>query len=48
MSCPMDRAASVWCRYNAVNFLTNIHERHPIASLLGRGIVTSFVDPASD
>ena len=26
----------VWCRYNAVNFLTNIHKRHPIARPLGR------------
>ena len=27
----------VRCRYNAVNFLTNIHKRHPIARPLGRG-----------
>ena len=26
------------CRYNAVNFLTNIHKRHPIARPLGRGM----------
>ena len=29
---------TVWCRYNAVNFLTNIHKRHPIARPLGRGM----------
>ena len=28
---------TVWCRYNAVNFLTNIHKRHPIARPSGRG-----------
>ena len=28
----------MWCRYNAVNFLTNIHKRHPIARPLGRGM----------
>ena len=28
----------VRCRYNAVNFLTNIHKRHPIARPLGRGM----------
>ena len=26
------------CRYNAVNFLTNIRKRHPIARPLGRGM----------
>ena len=26
------------CRYNAVNFLKNIHKRHPIARPLGRGM----------
>ena len=26
------------CRYNAVNFLKDIHKRHPIARPLGRGI----------
>ena len=26
------------CRYNAVNFLRNVHARHPIARPLGRGI----------
>ena len=29
---------TVWCRCNAVNFLKNIHKRHPIARLLGRGM----------
>ena len=29
---------TVRCRYNAVNFLTNIHKRHPIAHPLGRGM----------
>ena len=29
---------TVRCRYNAVNCLTNIHERHPIARPLGRGM----------
>ena len=29
---------TVRCRYNAVNFLTNIHKRHPIARPLGRGM----------
>ena len=29
---------TVWCRYNAVSFLTNIHERHPIAHPSGRGM----------
>ena len=39
----------VWCCYNTVHFLTNIHRRHPIAHLLGRDILPqSFVDPASD
>ena len=28
----------MWCRYSAVNFLTNIHKRHPIARPLGRGM----------
>ena len=27
--------------YNAVNFLTNIHKRHPIARMLGLGMVYS-------
>ena len=35
------------CRYNTVNFFTNIHKRHPIARLLGK-VWVSFVDPASD
>ena len=26
---------TVWCRYNAVNFLTNIHKKHRIARPLG-------------
>ena len=29
---------TVWCRYNAVNFITNIHERHPMARPLRRGM----------
>ena len=29
---------TVWCGYNAVNFLTNIHKRHAIARPLGRGM----------
>ena len=28
----------MWCRYSAVNFLKNIHKRHPIARPLGRGM----------
>ena len=28
----------IQCLYNALNFLTNIHERHPIAHPLGRGM----------
>ena len=36
---------SVECCYNTVNFLTNIHKRHPIACSLG---LLSFVDPLSD
>ena len=26
---------TAWCRYNAFNFLPNIHKRHPIAHPLG-------------
>ena len=42
--------ATVWCRYNVVNFLTNIHKGHPIARLLllRASCGVSFVDPASD
>ena len=29
---------TVQCRYNAVNFPSNIHKRHPIARPLGRGM----------
>ena len=32
-------STTVRCRYNAVNFLTKIHKRHPIARPLGRGMV---------
>ena len=32
-------ANRVWCRYYVVSILTNIHKRHPIAHLLGRGMV---------
>ena len=40
---------TVLCRYIAVNFLTNINERHPIAHQLGRGLgcqlwIQHFVD----
>ena len=31
-----------WCRYNAVNFLTNIHKGHPIARPLGCSIWLIF------
>ena len=31
--------STVRCRYNAVNFRTNIHETHPTAHPLGRGMV---------
>ena len=29
---------TLWCCYNTVNFLTNIHKRHPIAHSLGWGM----------
>ena len=29
---------TVRCRFNAVNYLTNIHKRHPIARPTGRGM----------
>ena len=29
---------TVWCCYNTVKFLQNIHKRHPIARPLGRGM----------
>ena len=29
---------TVRCRYNAVNFITNVHKRHPMARPLGRGM----------
>ena len=39
----------VWCHYNAVNFLTNIHKRHTIARLLGRAMVCLlWVQPMID
>ena len=38
----------MWCRYDAVHFLTNIHKRHPIAQRLGRGMGVCFVDPPSE
>ena len=31
-------ADAVRCRYNAVDFITNIHKRHPMARPLGRGM----------
>ena len=34
--------STVRFRYNAVNFLTNIHKRHPRASPLGRGMGCVF------
>ena len=36
------------CRYNVVNFLTNIHKRHPIPRPVRARYGVSFVDPASD
>ena len=43
----------VWCRYDAVKFLQNIHKKHLIACPLGRGMgcilwVGSLVDILSD
>ena len=38
----------MWCRYNVVNFVTNVHKIHPIAWPLGRGMGVSFVYLASD
>ena len=38
---------TVRCHYNVINFLTNIHKRHPIARPLGRGMGV-FVDLAAD
>ena len=38
---------TVQCCYNAVNFPTNIHKRHPIARPSGRAM-ECFVEPASD
>ena len=38
---------TVWCRYNALNFLTNIHKRYRIAHLLGQGM-GCLKDSASD
>ena len=35
---PKEVGYLVRCRYNAVNFLQNIHERHPIARPAGRGM----------
>ena len=35
---PRQKVYTVRCRYNAVNFLTNIHKRHPIARPLGRAM----------
>ena len=32
-------AITVWCRYNTVNFLKNNHKRHPIAHLIGQGLL---------
>ena len=32
----ISKRSTVWCRYNAVNFLQNYHNRHPIARPLGR------------
>ena len=37
---------TVWCCYNVVNFLTNIHKRYPIARPSGRGLGCFFVGPA--
>ena len=37
-SSPPSTAYTARCRYNAVNFLKNYHNRHPIARPLGRGM----------
>ena len=34
----IENANTVWCHYNAVNFLQNPHKRHPIACPLGWGM----------
>ena len=39
LGCLLLDGGTVRCRYNAVNFLTNIHERHPIARPLGPAMV---------
>ena len=44
----ISKLSTVQCHYNAVNFLTNIHQRHPIARPSGRGMGVSFVGPAPD
>ena len=47
-STKQDIRHTVWCRYNALSFLKNIHKRHPIACPFGASYEVSFVDPASD
>ena len=39
---------TVWCCYKVVNFLKNIHKRHPISHPLGQGMGCLFVGSASD
>ena len=38
ISWTFDSWHTVWCRYDAVNFLQNSHNRHPIARPWGRGM----------
>ena len=38
-----NKSITVQCRYNAVNLLTNIHKRHPIARPLGGHIGNTFI-----
>ena len=44
LACAASEASrsTVWCHYNAVNFLQNPHKRHPIARLLGRLLWFTF------
>ena len=40
--------STVWCRYNVVNFIQNLHKRHPIARPLGPDMVCLFLCSNSD